>query len=263
MRRKYMLDEPGLQLLRAKYDGSSAAIDELARRFHMPRHAIKKFALKYGLTRHKDPPWTRGEMEYLETHLHKMPYRAIAEHLSRTETAIKLKAKRLGIRKSGEGYTLRALLTGLGETDHHKVKRWVKAGWLKAARRESDRTDRQGGDMWLFTENAIRLFVRDYPQEIDQRKVDWPWLVEILVGSSLAPLPAPKRLREDVQHLRAQHISRSVQKKLTNEQVCAIRTRYFAGEVTQARLAAEYHVSGAAIGKIINHRSYRRVGKLE
>lgn len=48
--------------------------------------------------------------------------------------------------------------------------------------------------------------------------------------------------------------------KLTEEGVVSIRDRYAAGGVTMAALAAEYHVTKAAIQLAIEHRSWRSVG---
>ncbi|MFX8385637.1 hypothetical protein ABTL78_19760, partial [Acinetobacter baumannii] len=78
----------------------------------------------------------------------------MAKHLNRSKIAIKLKAKRIGVAKSDDGYTMRRLCDCLG-CDHHKVKRWVSAGWLKGTRRQSERVDEQGGDMWLFTDAQV------------------------------------------------------------------------------------------------------------
>ena len=118
-------------------------------------------------------------MTYLQTWLHRQSIAKIARHLGRTQTAVKLKAKRLGIRKSGEGYTMRALCQGL-DCDHHKVERWMELGWLQGSRRETERTTQQGGDMWCFKDTDIRDFIFAHPMEIDPRRADWLWLVAIL-----------------------------------------------------------------------------------
>jgi hypothetical protein len=108
----------------------------------------------------------------------------IAKYLHRTKTAVKLKAKRLGVSKgTQEGYTLGGLCLALG-CDHHKVQKWIERGWLTGRRRKSERTTSQGGDMWLFVDKDIRKFVIAHPNEIDQRRVDFLWLVDLLAGNN-------------------------------------------------------------------------------
>lgn len=179
---KYFLDEPGRRLLLAKYDGTCATIDELARRIAVPRDTIKRWAGQLGLTRQKEPAWTPEEIEYLQTHLSHTRMSTMSKTLGRTITAIKLKAKRLGVNKCyQEGYTMRGLCLGLG-CDHHAVERWMRQGWLKGKRRGTERTQQQGGDVWLFTDHAIREFIIAHPQEVDPRRADWLWLVDVLAG---------------------------------------------------------------------------------
>lgn len=179
---KWVLDAPGRQLILARYDGRTATIDELARRLGVPRYVVKRWGRELGLARQKEARWTPDEDSYLEEHLHRLSLAAIATHLGRTKNAVTLRAQRhLGISKGYEGYTLCGLCAALG-CDHHKVERWLRAGWLRGTRRQSERTPQQGGDMWLFTDGAVRAFVREHPQEVDPRRADWVWLVDVLTG---------------------------------------------------------------------------------
>lgn len=187
-RQRWVLDDRGRRLLLEGYDGRSETIDRLARQLGAPRWRVKHWASALGLARQKEPRWSEAERDYLSEHLHRQSVAAIARHLGRSVCAVKLQAKRMGVVKSGEGYTLRALELALG-VDHHKIQRWVADGWLRGTRRQTERTDVQGGDMWLFTDAAIRELVRRHPQEIDPRRADWLWLVDVLVG--LGPLSDP------------------------------------------------------------------------
>lgn len=184
-RQRYWLTPNSRTLILARYDGRSETIDELVRRLGVPRWRVRRWAYELGLCRpnSKQPDWTDGDLGYLEAMIGRMSIKAIAKKLGRTETAVMVKAKRLGVRKSGDGYTLRALCEGLG-CDHHKVQRWIAAGWLRGSRRQSERVEAQGGDMWYFTALAIRQLVRDHPLEVDPRRVDWVWLVDILSGTA-------------------------------------------------------------------------------
>ena len=180
-RQKWFLDAPGRRLMLARYDGRSETITELADRLGVPRYVVKKWGMQLGLARQKEPLWSAHDIAYLETFLHRQSIAAIAEHLGRTRIAVKLKAKRLGVRKTGEGYTMRGLCLGLG-CDHHKVEQWLRLGWIKGIRRQSERTDRQGGDLWCFSDEAIRRLIKEHPAEIDQRRVDWLWVVALLTS---------------------------------------------------------------------------------
>lgn len=177
---KYVLTEHGRRLLLAKYDGSTSSIDELMRYFPgYPRHVIRKWGAQMGLARQKEPRWTEEDEAYLERNLHRKSLADIAKYLKRTQTAVKLKAKRIGVNKTQEGYTMRGLCLGLG-CDHHKVEKWLERGWIKGKRRHSERS--ADVDIWLFIDSAIRELVVNHPLEIDPRRCDWLWMVELLAG---------------------------------------------------------------------------------
>lgn len=189
IRQKYFLDEPGRRLIRAKYDGRTETIDELAERLHVPRWVVMRWARGLGLTRRKEPPWTQEEEDYLQRYLHKASLASIAKHLGRTQTAVQSKAKRLGMNKHQEGYTMSGLCMGLG-CDPQTVKKWIERRWLRGQRRKTERTEGQG-DIWYFSDAAIRELVRKHPEEVDPRHADWLWLVDVLLGG-LGPLPGDK-----------------------------------------------------------------------
>lgn len=188
-RQIYFLDEPGRRLIRAKYDGRTETIDELVERLKVPRRVVMRWARDLGLTRRKEPPWTPEDEDYVQRYLHKTSITAIARHLGRTQAAVKSKAQRLGASKSAEGYTMNGLCLGLG-CDEKTVKKWIARGWLRGQRRKTERTEGQG-DIWYFSDAAIRELVRRHPEEIDPRRADWLWLVDVLLGG-LGPLPGDK-----------------------------------------------------------------------
>ena len=181
---KYVRTEWHERVLRARYDCRSATIDEIERLFRVPRWVVRKWAQQMGLARTKERRWTEEDEEYLRIWLPKAHIVTIARRLRRTETAVALKARRLDLTKSDEGYTLRQLCVALGETNHHKIRAWVESGALKACRRLTRRQPQQGGDMWLFTDEALRAFFRRCPMEIDLRRVDQLWFMGIALGLS-------------------------------------------------------------------------------
>lgn len=175
--KKYFLTDQQRRMILNEYIGTQENITDLMYRLGAPRWRVVRWAQELGLCRRgvKAPYWTEEEERYLESHLHRQKIGIIAKHLGRTETAVKLKAKRLGVNKKGEGYTARGLGLGLG-CDSHKIIKWVEKGWLKAARRGTDCVF----DYWLFLDQDIRDFLIAHPLEIDQRRMDWLWVIDIL-----------------------------------------------------------------------------------
>ena len=147
----------------------------------VPTWAVKRRAAALGLSRPKDRPWTQEEEEYLERNYHRISIKALARRLARSMTAVRLKAKRLRLRKNGEGYTACSLAVALG-VDPHWVLCRIRAGKLCATHRNTERTPDQGGDSWLITEAAVVAFIRSCPYELDLRKVDQLWFMDLLTS---------------------------------------------------------------------------------
>jgi len=193
---KYFLDEPGRRLIRAQYDGTPQAVRNLALRLGASQHAIRDWACEMGVARRQVKPrdWTEAEIVYLEQAIRSVSLTAIARKLDRTPENVRWQAKKLGLRKTGEGYTARSLALGLG-CDSHKVLKWVEKGWLRGTRRQTERNKR--GDIWYFSEKQVRSFVFAHPQELDPRHFDWLWLVDVLAGDEgLGVLEKPKPEKE-------------------------------------------------------------------
>lgn len=179
VRQKYILDEPGRRLVIALYDGSSERIDELQRRLGVPRYVILRWASQLGVTRRsQDHWWTPKEIEYLKRHFQRDKAEDIAKHLGCTVMSVRHKAHRLGLSQPrDEGYTLTALCEGLG-CHYTKAKRWCDQGWLKGERRANHGST----DPWTFTPKQIRDFIIAHPEEIDLRRVEKLWFIDILAG---------------------------------------------------------------------------------
>ena len=176
-KKKYFFDEASDHLINECYDSRTETIDRLSQRLGFPRWVIKRRAQTLGLARTKEKPWSEKEIAYLEANLHRLSLAVLARKLGRTVTAVALKAKRLGIKKSDEGYTVRSLAQAFG-VDDHKVMRWVKLGILKASRRNSGRPH----DMYFIPDREVRRFICTYPTEFDLRKVDQVWFIDLLAG---------------------------------------------------------------------------------
>jgi hypothetical protein len=59
---------------------------------------------------------------------------------------------------------------------------WIESGDLKAIRRETARTELQGGDIWFIEKTAVKAFIIQNIGIVDIRKVDKFWFVEMLTG---------------------------------------------------------------------------------
>ncbi len=175
--KKYRFDSRHDALIRDRYDSRPRTITDLAKLIGVPRHAIKRRAQQLGVARTKERPWSEFEVRYLEARLHRMSVAVLARRLRRTVTAVALKAKRLGLRKTDEGYTAAALAQALG-VDSHRVLSWMRRGMVRATRRHSDRDH----DMYYIADAAVRQFVARNPGEVDLRKVDQLWFIDLMMG---------------------------------------------------------------------------------
>jgi hypothetical protein len=175
--KRYLFDQAADRLIRDCYDSRTQTIDRLSQTLGFPRWAIKRRAQALGLARTKERPWSEREVAYLEAHLHRLSLAVLARRLGRSVTAVALKARRLGLRKCDEGYTARSLAQALG-VDDHKVVGWIERGILRASRRSSERPR----DLYLIPEREVRRFVCTYPTELDLRRVDPVWFIDLLAG---------------------------------------------------------------------------------
>ncbi|HEX8896483.1 MAG TPA: hypothetical protein VF783_24415 [Terriglobales bacterium] len=70
---------------------------------------------------------------------------------------------------------------GLG-IDPHAVTRWIKSGHLTAKLRGTARTPQQNGNSYLVQEEDVRRFILEHPTDIDLRKVDQLWFLDVITN---------------------------------------------------------------------------------
>lgn len=181
-RQKYVLDDRGRRLLIGMYDGTGETNAKLERMLGVPRAVVKKWGRELGLARQKAPAWTEAEVQYLQASIRKKSLDEIAKHLGRTKTSVRLKVRRLNLSlvRSG-GYSMTDIRLALGN-DFKTIAKWVERGWLKGKRKGPNTT------AWFFTDKNIRDFIIAHPHEVDPRRADWIWLVDLLAGGSYAGL---------------------------------------------------------------------------
>lgn len=159
-----------------------------AKRIGWPRHAVLKRALKLGLSRSKEAPWSDREVSLLQQYGYlsdeKLAQKLQSHGFERSATAVHLKVKRLKIRSNGDWYSATKLATAFG-CDVHVVRRWINSKALPAEKRGTDRVAEQGGDTWLIWHDDVRTFALAYPDEYDLAKVEKYWFLDIITGGKI------------------------------------------------------------------------------
>jgi hypothetical protein len=160
-------------------------VKALAKRLNYPRWKITRYAIQIGLIakQKKEPNWTEKEIRILYKNAHHHPEN-IQKKLkkagfNRSTTGIVLKRKRMRFTKNLEGMSATSLALCLG-IDSHFVTKAIAAGKLKATKRGSKRTEKQGGDIYFIKDRDIQQYILTWLNEIDIRKVDKYWFCDIL-----------------------------------------------------------------------------------
>jgi hypothetical protein len=162
-------------------------VREVAKLVCLPRWKITRYAQSQGwiARTNKEPDWTERELEILWRSAHRSP-EVIRKALrragyKRSMTGIVLKRKRMHYLKHLEGQSARSLAECFG-VEQHCITRWIARGQLKADVRGLHRTPQQGGDHYYIKDKWVRDFVIENVAEIDIRKVDKYWFVDLLAG---------------------------------------------------------------------------------
>ena len=189
-RRKYVFTAQIDQLIREIYQNQPDAkarpgIRLLAKRVGMPHWALKKRARELGLARTKEKQWSDAELEILVRHAwmsdERIRLKLRQAGYARSATAVHLKLKRMKFKHDGNFYSANSLASALG-IDNHAVSRWIKSGHLKAQLRGTARGEAQHGDMYLIQEKDVRRFILEHPTDIDLRKVDQLWFLDLITN---------------------------------------------------------------------------------
>ena len=189
-RRKYVFTDQIDQLVREIYLNHPGAktrpgIRLLAKKVGMPHWALKKRARELGLARTKELPWSEAELEVIARYAwmsdERIRLKLKAAGFARTATGIHLKLKRMRFKHGPGFYSANGLAQALG-IDSHAVARWIKRGHLKAQPRGTARGERQNGDIYLIREKDVRQFILRHPTDIDLRKVDQLWFLDLITN---------------------------------------------------------------------------------
>jgi hypothetical protein len=197
MKRKYFPTEYIDQQLRQLYgkrlaNGRKAvpSLTEFGQRIDWPKFALTNRARQLGLARTKEKPWSEAELTLVERYAHltdaTIQRKLKSAGYQRTRTAIKIKLTRKSFRLGTEHFSATGFARLMG-IDSHCVTRWIGLGYLKAEKRGTNRTEKQGGDDWLISPKAVRNFLLSYPNEYDLRKVtDQMWFLDAVTDGKIA-----------------------------------------------------------------------------
>jgi hypothetical protein len=192
-RRKYLFTDQIDQFIREIYLSRPGAktcpgVRLLAKKVGIPPWALKKRARELGLARTKETPWSEPELEILARYAwmsdERIRLKLKAAGYSRTVTGIHLKLRRMKFKHDPGFYSANGLAQALG-IDSHAVSRWIRSGHLKAKLRGTARGEKQNGDIYLIREKDVRRFILEHPTEIDIRKVDQLWFLDLVTNGSV------------------------------------------------------------------------------
>lgn len=192
-RRKYIHTTETDSIIERAYEdlirnNDRGATTRAARQLGWPRFVLNRRAQDLGLAKTREPRWTPAEELVVERYAYLTP-EVIVRHLrkagyQRTPTGVKLKLKHLRVKRNVDGCCAHSLAQLLG-IDPHAVTRWISKGMLRAVPRETARTVAQGGDsLWVSREN-VKRFILAYPDEIDLRKVNKYWFLDVLTNGEV------------------------------------------------------------------------------
>ncbi len=215
-------------------------VKALAFRLGLPRWKVTRYAIDQGWVakQHKEPNWTTEELRLLREFARHTPQtirRKLLEHgFTRSTQGIVLKRKRMDLLKDLGGISATRLAEYLG-VDIHFVTRAIDDGRLVAERRQTMRTEKQGGDSWFIKPSDIRAYIIDNIHEIDIRKVNKYWFVSALITAQATSLQVCKEKRTQPQpadalvipfeaiHMDEEYFFCKSQRCTLKKSVCAIR----------------------------------------
>lgn len=169
-----------------KTSSGNGEVRNLAKRLGLPRWKVTRYATAQGWVPRstKAADWSEKELLMLEHLAYLSPERISARMkkagLQRTPVAIHLKRRRMRFLQASDFYSARQTAECFG-VDVHTIMRWIRLGTLKARKRGTNRTEAQGGDIWMIKPEYCRYFIIKYPEEVDIRKVDKFWFIDLLV----------------------------------------------------------------------------------
>lgn len=193
-RRKYFADDRIDGIIREVYrrrleEGDRKATCWAQTETGWPRFMIARRGAELGLARIKQPNWSAPELAILEETAH-LGVDAVRKELakrgfSRSRTAILLKRKRLRLTGHLYGYSAKDLADLFG-IDNHRIHSWIAGGMLRAERRGTDRSPKQGGDIYWIRKEDVHTFLMNHADEYDLRRVEKWWFLNLITDGRIS-----------------------------------------------------------------------------
>jgi hypothetical protein len=162
-------------------------VRDLAKSLGLPRWRITRWGIEWGLIakQRKEPDWTEKEITILRRSAHlcaeTIQGKLNRQGFHRTVTGIILKRKRMRLLRNLSGMSANSLSLCLG-VDSHFVIRAIKGNRLRVTMRKTKRKKTQGGDIYYIKDRDIKKYILSHLNEIDIRKVDKYWFVDLLIN---------------------------------------------------------------------------------
>lgn len=171
--KKYFLDEEGKRFFLDAYDSTPDCVRRLSKRFNVPRHTIHDWAEMLGVHQKRKKHWKEEELSYLKSAWGGTSISGIAKKLNRSIGSVRQRAAHLGLSRIDNDKLNLIELREAFRCGDRTLAQWIERGWLKG-------TQNGKHGVWQFSDKQIRDFIVRHPDQVNQHKVDWLWVVDIL-----------------------------------------------------------------------------------
>jgi hypothetical protein len=180
--KRYICSNDEIDYIRNHYEGNRQSSEQIARDLGISFNSVKWQLQKHGISvrKRKSFVWTNERKEQLQELSSKYCASKIARIMNVSEGSVCRMRSLIGIHgviRDG-WFTLYDLCEAFG-IGHEVVDRWIRTDKLKATRYSE--TDKQRS-VWHISDADLLKFIKRYPQELVNRKIDMVWFIGFLVG---------------------------------------------------------------------------------
>lgn len=170
--------------LRREYRYTIQSLKELASKMGMTNSSIRHQLTRMGLLK-LTGRWTENDEKFLEENYSRLSLLTISRKLHKSPNAVVGKAHRLQVtsRVRDGWFTLQEVSQILG-VDQNWIHRRMNNGFKFEIEPHNPSTSPKKGSYspWHISEEALRDFIRRYPEELTGHNVDFVMLIDILAG---------------------------------------------------------------------------------
>lgn len=185
-----------------KYDGTTEKINELVKKYNIPRHVILEYARRNKLNKKSIHYWTDNEVSFLINNAWK-GRKYVSKKLNRSQTSVRKKAWSLGVgnfyRRSSYYFGTQAAAELLGVSPRTVIE-WI---WKKLLKCKIATTSRK---IYLIEVKELERFLEAHQDMWDSRRMkgslwlnDPEWLKDKKKTDFNRPVPKQWTVREEQQ----------------------------------------------------------------